>query len=126
MMHKDPSSKYRHFKTVDLPGRQLPANVQVLSPTLCSVDNGPLVALVDAFAQRGIHFDIADYHEHATRDGPQAEAQAYVEVRVGNQLLFWAARDGNSLLVSLKAVTSAVNRATRLGLLSVVSAAVAF
>jgi len=86
--------------------------------------NGPLAALVDAFAQRGIHFDIADYHEHATRDGAQAEALAYVEIRVGNQLLFGAARDGSSLLASLKAVTSAVNRASRLGLLSVVSVAV--
>ena len=86
--------------------------------------NGPLAALVDAFAQRGIHFDIADYHEHATRDGAQAEALAYVEIRVGNQLLFGAARDGSSLLASLKAVTSAVNRASRLGLLSVVNAAV--
>ena len=86
--------------------------------------NGPLAALVDAFAQRGIHFDIADYHEHATRDGAQAEALAYVEIRVGNQLLFGAARDGSSLLASLEAVTSAVNRASRLGLLSVVNAAV--
>ncbi|AFJ54694.1 2-isopropylmalate synthase [Pseudomonas fluorescens] len=86
--------------------------------------NGPLAALVDAFAQRGIHFDIADYHEHATRDGAQAEALAYVEIRVGNQLLFGAARDGSSLLASLKAVTSAVNRASRLGLLSLVNAAV--
>ena len=86
--------------------------------------NGPLAALVDAFAQRGIHFDIADYHEHATRDGAQAEALAYVEIRVGNQLLFGAARDGSSLLASLEAVTSAVNRASRLGLLSLVNAAV--
>lgn len=86
--------------------------------------NGPLAALVDAFAQRGIHFDIADYHEHATRDGAQAEALAYVEIRVGNQSLFGAARDGSSLLASLKAVTSAVNRASRLGLLSLVNAAV--
>ncbi|WP_448120568.1 2-isopropylmalate synthase [Pseudomonas veronii] len=86
--------------------------------------NGPLAALVDAFAQRGIHFDIADYHEHATCDGAQAEALAYVEIRVGNQLLFGAARDGSSLLASLNAVTSAVNRASRLGLLSVASIAV--
>jgi 2-isopropylmalate synthase len=40
---------------------------------------------------------------------------------VGNQLLFGAARDGSSLLASLNAVTSAVNRASRLGLLSVAS-----
>ncbi|MFJ4131459.1 2-isopropylmalate synthase [Pseudomonas cyclaminis] len=88
--------------------------------------NGPLAALVDAFAQRDIHFDIADYHEHSTRDGAQAEAIAYVEIRVKNQLLFGVARDGSSLLASLKAVTSAVNRASRLGLLTVASAAVSY
>lgn len=38
MMLKDPSSKYRHFKTLDLPGRQWPGNVQALAPTWCSVD----------------------------------------------------------------------------------------
>lgn len=86
--------------------------------------NGPLAALVDAFAQRGVHFDIADYHEHAARDGAQAEALAYVEIRVNNRLLFGAARDGSSLLASLKAVTSAVNHASRLGLLSVMNAGV--
>ena len=84
--------------------------------------NGPLAALVDAFAQKGIQFDIADYHEHAARDGAQAEALAYVEIRVNSKLLFGAARDGSMLLASLKAVTSAVNQASRLGLLSVESA----
>jgi 2-isopropylmalate synthase len=43
---------------------------------------------------------------------------------VNNRLLFGAARDGSSLLASLKAVTSAVNHASRLGLLSVMRAAV--
>lgn len=38
MMLKDPSSKYRHFNTVDLPDRQWPGNVQALAPTWCSVD----------------------------------------------------------------------------------------
>jgi len=84
--------------------------------------NGPLAALVDAFVQKGIHFDIADYQEHAARDGAQAEALAYVEIRVNNKLLFGAARDGSILMASLKAVTSAVNQASRLGLLSIESA----
>ncbi|WP_449432045.1 2-isopropylmalate synthase [Pseudomonas putida] len=83
--------------------------------------NGPLAALVDAFAQQGVHFDIADYHEHAVRDGAEAEALAYVEIRVNNKLLFGAARDCSILIASLKAVISAVNHASRLGLLNVVS-----
>ncbi|MCO3057843.1 2-isopropylmalate synthase [Pseudomonas aeruginosa] len=80
--------------------------------------NGPLAALVEAFAARGLNFDIADYHEHAMRGGAEAEAFAYVEIRVGNRLLFGAGRDGSILTASLKALTSAVNRATRLGLLA--------
>jgi len=80
--------------------------------------NGPLAALVDAFAQQGLAFDIADYHEHAIRDGAQAEAIAYVEIRVNNQLLFGVGRDNSSLQASLKAVVGAVSRATQQGLMS--------
>ncbi len=38
MMLKDPSSKYRHFATVDLADRQWPNLVQKAAPTWCSVD----------------------------------------------------------------------------------------
>lgn len=38
MMLKDPSIKYRHFATVDLPDRQWPNQVQKVAPTWCSVD----------------------------------------------------------------------------------------
>ena len=87
--------------------------------------NGPVAALVHAFAQQGLVFDIADYHEHAVRDGAEAEAIAYVEIRVKNQLLFGVGRDGSTLQASLKAVVSAVCRATRLGLLDTVKSTVA-
>lgn len=79
--------------------------------------NGPLAALVNAFAAHGLHFDIADYHEHAVRDGAQAEAIAYVEIRVNSQLLFGVGRDSSILQASLQALVSAVCRATRQGLL---------
>ncbi|MCX2891850.1 MULTISPECIES: 2-isopropylmalate synthase [Pseudomonas] len=79
--------------------------------------NGPLAALVNAFAAHGLHFDIADYHEHAVRDGAQAEAIAYVEIRVNSQLLFGVGRDNSILQASLQALVSAVCRATRQGLL---------
>ncbi|WVV48408.1 2-isopropylmalate synthase [Pseudomonas sp. NA13] len=38
MMLKDPSSKYRHFTTVDLPDRTWPGQVQSVAPSWCSVD----------------------------------------------------------------------------------------
>lgn len=84
-----------------------------------------MAALVHAFAQQGLVFDIADYHEHAVRDGAEAEAIAYIEIRVKNQLLFGVGRDGSTLQASLKAVVSAVCRATRLGLLDTVKSTVA-
>lgn len=84
---------------------------------LAGEGNGPLAAMVDALAAWGINLDIADYHEHATRDGAQSEAIAYVEIRLGSQFIFGAARDGSFLSASLKALVSAVNRATRSGLL---------
>ena len=37
-MLKDPSRKYRHFTTVNLPDRTWPSTVQVAAPTWCSVD----------------------------------------------------------------------------------------
>lgn len=80
--------------------------------------NGPLAALVNALKAQGLELDIADYHEHAIRDGAAAEAMAYVEIRVGNRLLFGAGRDHNIVQASLGALVSAVNRATRLGLLA--------
>jgi 2-isopropylmalate synthase len=88
---------------------------------LAGEGNGPLAALVDALAQQGLAFDIADYHEHAVRDGAQSEAIAYIEIRVNNQLLFGVGRDGSVLQASLMAVVSAVCRATRLGLLKSLS-----
>ena len=38
MMLKDPSRKYRHFTTVNLPDRTWPSTVQAAAPTWCSVD----------------------------------------------------------------------------------------
>lgn len=86
--------------------------------------NGPLAGLVNAFAAQGLNFDIADYHEHAVRDGAQAEAIAYVEIRINNQLLFGVGRDSSILQASLQALVSAVCRATRQGLLQPLGSAV--
>ncbi|WXL27124.1 2-isopropylmalate synthase [Ectopseudomonas mendocina] len=37
-MLTDPSQKYRHFDTIDLPDRQWPGRIQRVPPTWCSVD----------------------------------------------------------------------------------------
>ncbi|WP_345945796.1 alpha-isopropylmalate synthase regulatory domain-containing protein [Pseudomonas sp. dw_358] len=82
-----------------------------------------MAALADSLTQHGVAFDIADYHEHSIRHGAQAEAMAYVEIRVGDHMLFGAARDHSILDASLKGVTGALNRATQLGLLPIIDLA---
>ena len=51
--------------------------------------NGPLAALVDAFAKAfGVTISIRDYHEHAMSASADAKAAAYVEADVGDEA-FW-------------------------------------
>jgi 2-isopropylmalate synthase len=79
---------------------------------------GPLDAFLDALAQhRGNGLGIVDYSEHAIGHGADATAAAYVEIEVnGSGTLFGAGMDTNIVVASLRAITSAVNRAIRLGL----------
>lgn len=87
--------------------------------------NGPIAAFVTALnqltedeqARRNPMFEdrgdirVLDYHEHALSSGGDAIAAAYVECAVGDQLLWGVGLDANIVTASLKAVTSAVNRA---------------
>jgi 2-isopropylmalate synthase len=77
--------------------------------------NGPIAAYVAALSQLGIDIDVVDYREHAIKGGQGAKAQAaaYVEVKAGERTLFGVGIDSNIVAASLKAVTSAVNRAKR-------------
>ncbi len=87
--------------------------------------NGPIAAFVTALnqltedeqAKGNPMFEdrsdirVLDYHEHALSSGGDAIAAAYVECAVGDQLLWGVGLDANIVTASLKAVTSAVNRA---------------
>ena len=55
-----------------------------------------------------------DYHEHAIGAGANAQAVAYLELRVGDRTLFGVGMDSNIVSASLKAIVSGVQRA-RLG-----------
>lgn len=87
--------------------------------------NGPIAAFVGAlnqltedeqargnpmFEERG-DIRVLDYHEHALSSGGDAIAAAYVECAVRDQILWGVGLDANIVTASLKAVTSAVNRA---------------
>jgi 2-isopropylmalate synthase len=82
--------------------------------------NGPIDAFVNAVNK---HFDlgirILDYDEHAVGSGAGATAVCFVELRAGDSdAVMGAGMHRNILTASLNAITSAVNRAVRDGLIS--------
>ncbi len=82
------------------------------------VGNGPISAFCDALSRIGIEVRVLDYNEHAMSAGADAKAASYVECEVGDssgasQVLWGVGIDANTTTASLKAIISAVNRATR-------------
>ena len=71
--------------------------------------NGPLEALV---ASLPIDVEIMDYHQHAIGSGSDAQAAAYIELRLPEQRpVFGVGIDGNITTASIRALFSALNRA---------------
>jgi 2-isopropylmalate synthase len=83
--------------------------------TINGEGNGPVSAYVDAISALEYHVRVLDYTEHALSSGGDAFAAAYVECEVGDgedSVVTWGVgMDANIVVASLKAVTSAVNRA---------------
>jgi 2-isopropylmalate synthase len=75
--------------------------------------NGPIAAFVDALASIGVDVRVLDYAEHALSAGDDARAAAYLECAVADRVLWGVGVDGSIVAASLKAVVSAVNRASR-------------
>ncbi|WP_127498800.1 2-isopropylmalate synthase [Actinoplanes solisilvae] len=78
---------------------------------LVGVGNGPIDAFVQAIEPLGINARVLDYTEHALTSGGDAQAAAYVEVEVGDRTVWGVGIDENIVSASIKAVTSAINRA---------------
>ncbi len=74
--------------------------------------NGPIAAFVEAINRLGYDVRVLDYAEHALSSGGDATAAAYVECAIGEQILWGVGLDANIVTASLKAVISAVNRAS--------------
>lgn len=81
--------------------------------TLTGSGNGPIDAFLDAISQVGIQVRVLDYAEHALSEGGDANAAAYVECAVGDDVLWGVGIDPSITTASLKAIVSAVNRAER-------------
>jgi len=77
--------------------------------------NGPLSSFVDALSGIGYQVRVLDYAEHALASGGDALAAAYVECEIGQgerSVVAWGvATDANIVTASLRAITSAVDRA---------------
>ncbi|ATJ83777.1 2-isopropylmalate synthase [Halomonas beimenensis] len=78
--------------------------------TIQGQGNGPLAAFIKALAAEGHDVEIIDYHEHSRGQGADAEAIAYVEVRVGGEAVFGVGTDESITSASIKGVMSAINR----------------
>jgi len=76
--------------------------------------NGPLAAFVDALNGVGFDISVLDYSEHAMSSGEEAAAAAYVEASVGGRTVWGVGIATSITTASLRAVVSAVNRASRL------------
>ena len=81
------------------------------SRSLTGVGNGPIDAYVQALKSLGIKVRVLDYQEHALTSGGDAQAAAYVECEVDGTTLWGVGIDTNIVDGSIKALTSAVNRA---------------
>ena len=97
------------------PRVSLTADVVIGSRSLSvrGVGTGPIDAFVDGLAvATGESLRVLDYHEHAIGAGANAQAVAYLELRVGQQTLFGVGIDSNIVTASLKAIASGLQRAT--------------
>jgi 2-isopropylmalate synthase len=80
--------------------------------TLVGEGDGAIAAFATAWTQwTGQPVDVIDYTEHAIGTGTDAEAAAYVQLRIDDQPVAGAAIDTDTVSASLKAVLSALNRA---------------
>jgi len=81
--------------------------------TVSGRGNGPIAGYVDALAKNcGVGIKVRDYHQHATGAGSDAQAVSFIEAETGDGRVLWGVgMDSNIVTASLKAVTSAANRA---------------
>jgi 2-isopropylmalate synthase len=80
--------------------------------SLRGLGTGPIDAFVAGLAfVTGENVRVLDYHEHAVGSGANAQAVAYLELRVGDRTLFGVGMDSNILSASFKAIVSGLQRA---------------
>lgn len=79
--------------------------------TLTGRGNGPVAAYAQALEALGIDVEVQDYSQQARSAGDDAEAACYIYATVNNSTAWGVGIAGSITYASLKAITSAVNRA---------------
>jgi 2-isopropylmalate synthase len=85
---------------------------------LWGIGNGPIAAFCAAVSEvdlglGGVGVRVLDYAEHALTAGRDAEAAAYLEIEVGDQVLWGVGVSSSIVRASVEGVISALNRAGR-------------
>jgi 2-isopropylmalate synthase len=85
---------------------------------VAGVGNGPIAAFCAALSAvdmglGGVNVRVLDYAEHALTSGRDAEAAAYLEIEVGERVLWGVGISESIVEASLRGVVSALNRAAR-------------
>lgn len=76
--------------------------------------NGPISAFIGILNEKGMQIDLLDYVEHTLSASGDAQAAAYIELKLdGGDPLWGVGIDGDIATASLKALISGVNRALR-------------
>ncbi len=85
---------------------------------LTGVGNGPIAAFCTALSEvdmglGGVNVRVLDYAEHALTSGRDAEAAAYLEIEVGDRVLWGVGISESIVGASLRGVISGLNRVSR-------------
>jgi len=85
---------------------------------LTGIGNGPIAAFCAAVSEvdlglGGVSVRVLDYAEHALTAGRDAEAAAYLEIEVGDRVLWGVGISSSIVRASVSGVISALNRAAR-------------
>jgi 2-isopropylmalate synthase len=98
-------------------GEHIAATVRIggVEHEVSGVGNGPIAAFCAAMStvDGSQAVRVLDYSEHALTAGRDAEAAAYLEIEVGDQVLWGVGISESIVQASLRGVISALNRAAR-------------
>ncbi len=109
-------SRHEMSEQSDAAGRKAVSVKALVSTGADSFDvtgtgGGPIDAFIAGLnAATGHAIRVLDYHEHAMGSGADAQAVAYLELRINDQTLFGVGLDNNIVLASFKAILSGLRR----------------